>query len=53
MECTGYWESCSCKECQEVKELYSNLDWLEQDKEFNQEEIKEIENKIEGMGYFI
>jgi len=51
--CNGYWESCSCIECKEVAGLYEELEWLEQDTEFNQEGIKEIENKIESMGYSI
>ena len=51
--CELDYQVCGCKECQEVKELYSNLEWLEQDKEFNQKEIKEIENEIEGMGYSV
>ena len=49
MECTGYWESCSCKECQEVKELYLDRDWFWD----NEEMRKEIEDNIESMGYFI
>ena len=51
--CKLDYQVCNCRECQEVKKLYSSLEWLEQDREFNQEEIKEIENKIESMGYFV
>jgi hypothetical protein len=51
--CNGYWEACNCKECKKVSDLYEELDWLEKDKDFNKDEIKEIENKIESMGYFI
>ena len=51
--CTGYWETCNCKGCNEVKELYNELEWLEKDRHFNKDEIKELEDKIENMGYFI
>ena len=51
--CNGYWENCSCNNCLEVKGLYDRLEWLEDDKETNSGEIKEIENKIESMGYFV
>ena len=51
--CKLDYQVCNCGECQEVKGLYEELEWLEKDKEFNQEEIKEIENKIESMGYFV
>ena len=51
--CKGYWEVCHCKDCIEVKDLYDRLEWLEDDKEVNAEEIKELENKIESMGYFV
>ena len=51
--CKLDYQVCTCKDCQEVKELYINLEWLEQDKEFNHQEIKDIENKIESMGYFV
>ena len=51
--CKGYWESCKCNDCVKVKGLYEKIEWLEDDKEFNAEEIKELENKIESMGYYI
>ena len=51
--CKLDYQTCNCEDCKEVKELYSNLEWLEQDREFNHQEIKEIENKIESMGYFV
>ena len=51
--CNGYWETCNCEECKRVSGLYEELEWLEKDKDFNKDEIKEIENKIESMGYFI
>ena len=51
--CSGYWETCNCKDCSEVKGLYNELEWLEKDKDFNKDEIKELEDKIESMGYFI
>ena len=51
--CSGYWERCKCKDCEEVKGLYENLEWLEDDKEVNSKEIKELKDKIEGMGYFV
>ena len=48
MECTGYWESCSCKECQEVKELYLDRDWFWD----NEEMRKEIERLEETKKEF-
>lgn len=51
--CKGYSNICDCVDCKEVENLYSKLEWLEKDRDFNKEEIKEIENKIEGMGYCI
>ena len=52
--CTGYYYECLCNECEEVRELYEELEWFEKDgKEFNRDIIKEIEDKIESMGYFI
>ncbi len=47
--CTGYWETCKCDDCKKVAELYEELDWFKDD----EEERKEIESKIENMGYFI
>ena len=43
MECTGYWESCSCKECQEVKELYLDRDWFWDN--------EEMESLMQSIGY--
>jgi cell division protein FtsB len=51
--CNGYWETCKCEECKKVSSLYEELEWLEKDEDFNKDEIKELENKIESMGYFI
>ena len=39
----------SCDDCKKVSELYEELDWFKDD----EEERKEIESKIESMGYFI
>ena len=51
--CKLNYEICNCGECQNVKNLYEQFEWFEQDREFNQEIIRELENKIESMGYFI
>ena len=47
--CEGYWETCNCEDCKEVKELYEELEFYWD----NKEEKEEIERKIESMGYFI
>lgn len=47
--CSGYWETCTCEDCKEVKELYEALEFYWD----NKEEKEEIERKIESMGYFI
>ena len=51
--CNGYWEKCTCDDCTKVKGLYEDLEWFEGDSETCKEEIKEIKNKIESMGYFV
>lgn len=51
--CSGYWETCKCEDCKEVTKLYDDLDWYKRDKKENEEIIKDIENKIESMGYFV
>ena len=51
--CNGYWEKCNCDDCTKVKGLYKDLEWFKTDPEFCKEEIKEIEKKIESMGYFV
>lgn len=51
--CSGYWNTCNCEDCKKVSSLYEELEWLEKDRDFNKDEIKEVENKIESMGYFI
>ena len=51
--CNGYWEKCDCKDCTEVKGLYEDLEWFSTDPETCKETIKEIEEKIESMGYFV
>lgn len=54
MECTGYWDTCQCEDCQCVAALYEDLVWYHNNgPEEYQEEIKELENKIESMGYFV
>ena len=47
--CTGYWETCNCGDCKEVKELYEALEFYWD----NKEEREDIERTIESMGYFI
>lgn len=47
--CNGYWETCSCEDCKEVKELYEALEFYWD----NKEEREEIERTIESMGYSI
>ena len=47
--CTGYWETCKCEDCKEVKELYEALDFYWD----NKEEREDIERTIESMGYSI
>ena len=47
--CEGDWETCTCEDCKEVKELYEALEFYWD----NKEEKEEIERKIESMGYFI
>ena len=51
--CNGYWEKCNCNDCAKAKDLYERIEWLESDREANLEEIKELENEIEAMGYFV
>jgi hypothetical protein len=51
--CSGYWETCNCEDCKKVSGLYEDLKWYERDKKDNEEIIKEIEDKIEGMGYSV
>ena len=51
--CSGYWKTCNCDDCIKVKGLYEKIEWLEDDRDVNADEIKELENKIEGMGYFV
>ena len=51
--CNGRWEKCDCIDCTRVKELYENIEWLSDDREFNAELIKEMEDEIKGMGYFM
>ena len=52
MECTGYWETCKCEDCKYAATLYEELEYYNNDPEF-EPEIKEIENKLESMGYFV
>lgn len=52
MECTGYWETCKCKDCKYAATLYEELEYYNNDPEFEYE-IKEIENKLESMGYSV
>ena len=26
--CEGYWETCTCEDCKEVKELYEHLNFI-------------------------
>ncbi|MGL5718823.1 MAG: hypothetical protein ACRCX2_37825 [Paraclostridium sp.] len=49
--CSGYWDKCSCNDCKEVSGLYNRLDSLDRKEEL--EEVKQIENKIESMGYSV
>ena len=37
--CEGYWETCNCEDCKEVKELYEALEFYWD----NKEEKEEIE----------
>ena len=53
MICSGYCESCYCVDCKEVSELHEDLKWYSRNKEDNKDIIKEIEDKIESMGYSI
>ena len=40
--CNGYWETCSCEDCKEVKELYEALDFYWDNKEEKEEIIMKI-----------
>ena len=51
--CKLDYQVCNCGECQNVKNLYEELEWFAQDREYNQDIIRELENKIESMGYSI
>ena len=51
--CNGYWEKCDCEDCSKVKGLYEDLEWFKTDEETCKDVIKEIENEIVSMGYFV
>ena len=51
--CNGYWEKCNCEDCTKVKGLYEDLEWFKTDEETCKDVIKEIENEIVSMGYFV
>lgn len=53
MVCNGYWYECECEDCKLVAELYEELEWYEQDREEFAYEIKELQDKIEALGYCI
>ena len=45
MECTGYWETCKCEDCKYAATLYEELEYYNNDPDF-EPEIKEIENTM-------
>ena len=45
--CSGYWETCSCEDCNRTKELYDDIKYYWDNKELQEEVIKELES----MGY--
>ena len=47
--CTGYWETCKCKECEKAKELNDDLNFYWEIKK----RIEEIERELEDMGYSV
>ena len=51
-ECTGYWYECDCDDCIYVSNLYAELEYYDNDPEF-QYEIDELVKEIESMGYFV
>lgn len=54
MVCNGYWYECECEECKLVAELYEDLAWYEeQDVEEFAYEIKELQDKIEALGFCV
>ena len=45
--CNGYWEACNCEDCNRAKELYNDIEYYWDNKEAQEEAIKELES----MGY--
>ena len=45
--CTGYWETCNCEDCNRAKELYDDIEYYWDNKEAQEEAMKELES----MGY--
>ena len=45
--CNGYWETCNCEECKIAKDLYDDIEYYWDNKEAQEEVIKELES----MGY--
>jgi len=45
--CSGYWETCNCEDCNRAKVLYDDIEYYWDNKEAQEEAIKELE----GMGY--
>ena len=45
--CNGYWYECDCKDCEKAKDLYDDIEFYWDNKEAQEEAMKELEN----MGY--
>lgn len=50
-KCTGYWYKCDCSDCKEVSNLYAELEYYKLKGSDFEEEVEDIERKINSMGY--